>query len=214
MTVIGADKLDRQLRFLASAAPKTVERALRGLAFDVKADIEAHVAKAFEFSGPGTQKFISRYRIKYATRNGVFTAVLAPRGKKSMDILSRHVERTTVTARDRADLLVDDALIAIPLQSGPVKRSRTGKISRRFLPRELLKRDAKGKTKGFVNTSRTALLYRAKGGEVQPLYALKSATTNPDRLDVPQVAARSIRRRLGGAISRAVRKAMAESKNV
>ena len=218
MPVSGAQKLQRQLRFLESQSPKTVFRALRGLSFDVKADLEEHVRDSLEFSGSSTERFLSKYRIRYSQQGSYFKATVGPFGRKSQELLARHVEPYRVTPADRADLLVDGRL-AIPVSS-EIKRSRTGKIAKRFLPAELLRRNARGQNRGFVANSSNVLMQRTKSGTktkgerwgVKPAYVLKSATRNPDRLDIREEANRIIQRRLGKAISRAVRKAFTEAR--
>lgn len=205
MAVLNTEKLQRQLARLAGETDRTVKSGLARLAFEAKEQIEQDLSTALDYSGPGTQRFISSsYRVKYRTVQGIFAATLYPL-RKAGELLARHVERTRVTPADGADL-VEGGRIVVPLTSGPVARGGSGKVPKSMQPEELLARDARGRNRGFI--AGRALFVRRPNGAAEAAFALEPSTENPKRVD-PQASARmAVLRRAGAAFGDAIGRAI------
>ena len=212
MGVKGGDKLRRQLARLSEESDKTIQRALRGLAFEIRDGMRDHIARVLKFSGSGTMRYITAFRLKYTFQAGHFRAVIYPLSKAA-EVLSRHIDDRArrVTPRDRADLLVKGK-IAVPV-APEIKRNSRGRIAARWRPRELLAPNAKGRTKAFLSRDERVIMLRQKGQPAKPAFALEDATTNPVRVDVQKIAEAIIGKRAGAVFGRAIAKAIKESKN-
>ncbi len=203
--LIGVPELEQQLRRLEGESPRTIRSALARLAFLVRDDIGAHVGRSLDWSGPATQRFIAGgFRVSYSMAEGTFGAVIYP-APRAAALLARHVQPYTVTTRDRADLMVNGKL-AIPVP-GFVPRTRSGRVPDRLLPRALLARDARGRSRGFISRDGATIMYRQVDGNAVPAYALLSQTAQPQRLHVAEVAKRSAAARAPAAIADALERA-------
>lgn len=201
----GADVVQRQLALLEQHAPTTIRDAQARLALAVRTALVAEVAGALHWSSPATQRFISNgFQIRYRTTGGGYVAevVALP---TSAALIARHTAPHTNVPGQRADLEMR-GMLAIPVP-GVIPRSRDGRVPPRLLPAELLKRDARGRTLGFVNAAGTAIMYRARGGEPVPAYALRPRTAQPKRIDLDAAAARTIAREAAPAYAAAIAKA-------
>lgn len=203
--LIGVPELQAQLQRLAGESQRTVRSGLARLAFLVRDDLSRHVASSLTWSGPATQRFIAGgFRVSYGVQGGVFAALIYP-APVAARLLARHARPYTVTSADRADLIVEGKL-AIPVP-GFVPRTRSGRVPARLLPRALLARDARGRSRGFISRDGTVLMYRQAGGDAVPAYALRAQTAQPQRLDLPEVAKRSAAARAPEAFTDAIERA-------
>ena len=203
--LIGAAELQAQLTRLHGEGRRTIRSALARLAFLVRDDLGAHVAGSLNWSGPATQRFIAGgFRVQYEFADDLFTARIFP-APRAAALIARHVAPYTVTTADRADLIVDGKL-AIPVP-GFVPRTRSGRVPDRLLPRALLARDSRGRSRGFVSRDGTVLMYRQVDGKAVPAYALLAQTQQPRRLRLEQVARRSAIDRAPAAIADALERA-------
>lgn len=205
MSFIGGKVLRGALLRLGRQGQSIVNDTFKRFAFEARDVIQDDVAKALDYSGPSTRNFISKYRVKYSTSGGRFTAAIYPAGKISESLLARHVERYTQTTRDRADLKLNGK-IAFPI-SALVKRNARGRVRADMLPGALLQRDAQGRTRGFV-TKGGVVMRRMARGKVKPAFVLESSTTHPPRIDVHASFARAIATRGVVAFGKALRKAV------
>lgn len=207
--VLNEAKLQRQLARLSEETDRTVKSGLARLAFEVQDAIGDGIEDALEFSGPNTQRFVARsYKVRYSTAAGIFTAVLYPLAKAGK-LLLRHVDRTPVTAKDKADLRAVGAMV-IPVDDSI--RGRSGRVLKRFLPETLTRRDAKGRREGFLTRDGKTIMRFTPNGGVEPVFTIKRQTENPPRIDVQMYARNAVRRRAGIAFADAIRRAMTRAR--
>lgn len=204
--VLGGAALKRQLALLAKQSDGTIRDGLTRLSFAVKAGIERDLAQQLNYTSPQTRRFLAgMWKIRYRTSGTKFMSLIYPMGKQ-LQILSFHVDGTRVTAADKSDLIFAGK-IAIPV-SREIPVDSRGRVSTRWLPANMVKRNARGQNKAFLAASKNVILLRLPKGGVKPIYALKDSTMIPQSIDVQASAARVIEREAMQAFAAAMRKTM------
>lgn len=199
------------LKRLAPWGEKVAADTLQRVAFEVVADIQAHVGSIYQFAGPGTQKFLSgkgswkfdRISPRALTTN-IYPVHTGSMGKRRVGILSQHTKRAaSLTPKSSGRLQAGRKagnVFAAPIKTS-IKRSTRGKVRAGELPTKMLGKRA------FISKSGKAIVERTGQKQYRVAYALMSSAENPRKLDIHSVALKTCKLQFPRKAARAIAKA-------
>jgi hypothetical protein len=189
------------LKALRREGPKAIADAINRTMFELRDAEQVEVSGAFLFSGPNTQRFLSRsFRFQGATATKLSATLYVLPGSRT--ILERQQFGDTVRLGEEDVGPGFDAQLAVPQD---IKRTASGRIPAARLPKRLLLRTRKGRSRAYI--AGRAVFERIPGQRLgRFLFALATQARIKPTLDFFVVAERTARRELPKKANRVLEK--------
>jgi hypothetical protein len=189
------------LAALRREGPKAVADAINRTMFEIRDAAQIEVASSFAFSGPNTQRFLSKsFRFEGAKPDKLSATLYALPGSRTILERQQFGDVVKVGEKDVGPAL--DAKLAIPQD---VKRTASGRVPVARLPSRLLRRTKKGRSRAYV--AGRAVFERVPGQQLgRFLFALATQARIKPRLDFFGVMERTAKRELPKKAARVLEK--------